>query len=498
MAEDAPKVNTPSAAFVRMLERWGLTDALMGSTLQMRDMAAKYLPKEDGEKDNAWSARVGRSFLFNAYADTVCNLAARPFADPVTSKNMPTDWERVEKRVDEQGRTLTEFSRAVFEDGIDRGLVHIMVDFPQTEEGLSLKEEDELGVRPFWKHIPATSVIGWQHAMFRGEKVLTRLRILETTTEQDPDNPWGEVAVERVRVYYRVLPTEVKDESGNVVKTPGEAYWDLYEITGEEEDFERPVETGPLTIGEIPLRTFYTARCGFMEGKPALEDLAWKNLEHFQSSSDQRNILRYARVPFVAATGFRKDEIDDKIAFGPAVLLRSTNKDAKAGWVEHSGKAIESGRQDLEDLKEEMVILGLKPLLLRRSGDQTATATAINENEENSELQAWVRDFEGVIKECADLSLRWMNVDPSGDDAGFDVSDEFTTVTGDDDIATLMELRKLGDISRHTLFEELKSRGVLAEEFDADAERERLQLEDQALADIEPDPEPDPEPAPEP
>jgi len=34
-----------------------------------------------------------------------------------------------------------------------------------------------------------------------------------------------------------------------------------------------------------------------MQAKPPLLDLAWLNVEHWQSASDQSNILHVARVP---------------------------------------------------------------------------------------------------------------------------------------------------------------------------------------------------------
>jgi hypothetical protein len=46
-------------------------------------------------------------------------------------------------------------------------------------------------------------------------------------------------------------------------------------------------------------------RCAFGDGEPPLLDLAYLNVKHWQSQSDQDNILHIARVPILALIGVR-------------------------------------------------------------------------------------------------------------------------------------------------------------------------------------------------
>ena len=54
---------------------------------------------------------------------------------------------------------------------------------------------------------------------------------------------------------------------------------------------------------------------GFMTAHPPLMDLAWLNLAHWQSASDQRHILHVARVPILFGRNLTLPE--DGLALGP-------------------------------------------------------------------------------------------------------------------------------------------------------------------------------------
>jgi hypothetical protein len=469
VAEDA-KVDTPIAAYREMVERWALPDALLGGTLTMRAESSTYLPQEPGETVQAYAIRVGRSMLFNAYRDSIVGLGERPFAEAVSlgegASEQLTDF--VED-VDGEGRTMNDFSRELLRDGINRGVSGILVDFPPAPPDLTLEQEQRLGLRPFWSHVPSTRVIGWRSERYRGEETLTQLRITENVVV--PVDEYGEKTVARVREYRRRLPTEE-----NEADDEGETFWVLWE-KGDDDEWH-PVDGGPVTLNVIPFVPFYTNRTGFLTGLPPLEDLAWKNLEHFQSSSDQRHILRFARAPLLFGSGFADDELQGRVEIGASRMLKAKNPSAKLSYVEHEGRAIESGEKDIRRLKEEMVVLGMKPLLLNRPGTVTATASAIEEVEETSQLKTWVRGLESSLSTALDLALAWMGEEPPSDGTPVNVCDRFTVVADSAEIDRLLALRGQGDLSRRTLYDELKKRGLLGEYFDADEEERRLAGED--------------------
>jgi len=144
-------VGTKSLAYLRMEQHWKLTDALLGGTQAMRDAGQEFLPKEPREKATPYRNRLGRSFLFNGYKDTVDGLAAKPFGRAVTLKGaekLDPKLKMIEANADRQGTTLTMFARQVLHEAIHRGLSHILVDFPIQDPNSDAGEELERRVHP--------------------------------------------------------------------------------------------------------------------------------------------------------------------------------------------------------------------------------------------------------------------------------------------------------------------------------------------------------------
>lgn len=475
--------DTTSAAVDAMRARWELIETLRGGTVAMRKAGKKYLPADPNESTTAHDARVARSFLFNAYADTVEHLAARPFVRSVKlGEKSPAHFEAWSKDVDLEGSSLTDFAHAALETAIDYGLTHALVDFPTTGGRLSAAAEREQGVRPFFVHVPPAAVLGWRSARFRGAEVLTQLRFSETAIVAD--GAFGEKVVERVRVFDRFLPGESRTPAGRRrANDVGRTVWTLFERDGNTSAW-RKVDEGDVSANEIPLRTLYTRRLAYMVGAPPLESLAWKNLEHWQSSSEQRHILHVARVPLLFGSGFEASDLIDPdtgqpVTLGPNRLLHAANPNAKLQFVEHTGEAIAAGRVDLQDLLEQMAALGMAPMI-QRTGSVTATEKAIDQGEAVSDLKTWARRLESFLASLLDLGARWQNLEG---EAAVDVFDDFGLALGGESGAQfLIEARKNGDLSREGFIREAVRRGLLAESFDVAVNEATLRVEEEEAA----------------
>ena len=484
------EVAQPIAAVRDMRARWALPTALRGGTEAMRKASTTYLPKEPGESDAAYISRRNRSFLFAAYDDTVGHLASKPFSRSVKLGDDTPEFMRAwESDVDLEGTSLTTFARAALDEAIDRGVAYALVDFPATGGALSRAAEKAAGLRPFFVPIPGTSILGWRSKRWNGREVLTHLRYVETAVV--PDGEFGEAMRERVRVFDRDLPGERRDAAARRLRNDqGETRWRLFEKDADGAWGE--IDSGVVSVNEIPLRAFYTRRTAFLCGAPALESLAWKNLEHWQSSSDQKHILHVARVPILFGSGIQGDEFKDTdgkpLELGPNRILTAQDPQARLGFVEHTGAAIEAGRTDIRDIEDQMVALGMKPLL-SKPGDPTATGEAIDHAEATSDLKAWVRDLESFLASLFDLGALWIRETPG---ASVDVFDDFTVnLRGDTEIAALQKDVAEGRLSRLAYRRELVRRGVLAESFDAASDDEQMTRE-RAAAPPAPDPQPQP------
>ena len=453
-------VDAPCIAWNDMAAHWPLILDLLGGTPAMRAAGKRWLPQERAESMVQYAARLDRSILYGAFKDTVKRLSGKPFSRPVTldldAEEEPELLTALMENADLQGRGMTQLARDVYEDGVTYGLGHILIDFPAIGRELTLAEERSMGVRPYMTRISPVDLIGWRHEPgTNGERKLIEIRFRERVVV--PDGEFGQKVAYRIRV---VRPNE----------------WQLWQ-EDDEGDFKL-VEQGANTLGIVPLVTFYANRTGDMEALPPLEDLAWLNLAHWQSLSDQRNILRFARVGILFGSGFQEEEVEQGITIGPTQMIASTNPEARLQYVEHSGAAIQSGERDLEQLEARMETLGLTPFI-ERTGNQTATGRVLDESKSQSAVQTWVRDLENALEQAIEIAAGWQKVELP--EYAVNIFSDFTiTQSRDGDAKLLLAMRAAGEISHATFLNEIKRRGILSDAVDAAEEADALGDEDLA------------------
>ena len=434
-----------------------LIRALMGGTKGMRAGGTAYLPQERAESKDAYDSRLSRSFLFNGLGKTVRDMAGKVFCKPIAiGKDVPPALVSYAENVDLTGRNLDVFGHAVFVDALSEGISYILTDMggvPSNDDGspraINRAEAVATNRRPWLVHIKAAQVLGWRSEEVNGVERLTQFRFMETVCE--PSGEFGESMVSQVRVFSR---------AGN------SAQWATYRKAGETADWVEYAR-GPISIGEIAIAPVYVARTGFMSAKPPLADLAEVNLAHWQSQSDQRNILHVARVPILFGSGFPAD--GPPLEIGAARMTLASDPAATLQYVEHSGAAIGAGRQDLDDLQFQMQALGLD-LLVPRPGGQTATGAAIDQARMNAPLAMMAT----ALKDALEQSFGFMGLyEGLGNDAGgsLTVNTDFgVSMSGATDISALVEAVKAGAISRATFNAELKRRGILSDAVNAEEE----------------------------
>lgn len=453
MFKKEANIETPNDEFLENLSNFELVDTLMGGTDSMRAAGEKYLPKEPNETNEAYQNRLNRSVLYNAYADTLKKLIGKPFSKPVNLKDetneLIKEWC---ENLDLCGNNITSFAREIFSKGLNKGIVHVLVDYPKNDkEKFTLEDEQKSNTRPYAVVKDASELFAWSFEDDNGVKKLTQIRLLENATVKN--GQWGQKLVKRIRVIYT----------------------DRYEVWQEKKkDKWQIIEKGENTLGKIPLVTFYTERTGYMTGKPPLLDLAHLNIQHWQSSSDQEHILHFIRFPLLHGAGFSSDAKEMEI--GPNRMITSEDPQASLNYVEHSGAAVEAGRQSIKDIEEKMDSMG-NQLLIKKPGNTTATATSIDTAKSHSALQDMTRRLENVFEQIFELMSEWSNleVEYAG---GININQDFgiSLVSGKDE-DTLLKSRMAGEITSKTYLSELKRRNVLRDDLNIEDELNNLETE---------------------
>lgn len=474
-AKDNNSPACTSIAYDLMTPRWRVIEALLGGTEAMRMAGEEFTPQHTEETPENYSARLAETVLLNMTEQTLDQLSSKPFSEDVKiNDDVPAQIAGTEGDaqsgllydIDLQGNNLDVFAKAWFKEGMAKAFCHVLVDMPrpatEPEPGKprTLADDRKERRRPYWVLIKPENVIFARASMVDGKEVLEHIRVFEVLTEQQG---FAEVQIKQIRVLepgrvvlYREHPTR---------KKKGEPEWIIHDEW----------ETG-LTY--IPLVTFYANRQDFMVGKPPLLDLAWLNVAHWNSTADQRHILKVARFPILACSGATGED-SDPVVVGPNKILYNSDPQGKFYYVEHTGASIEAGRKDLEDLENQMASYGAT-FLRQKSGDETATGRAIDSAENSSDLAAMAGMFEDAVAQALDFTAEMLGLSETG--GSIELVKNYNQAEDDEKAMTALDAaRNRKDISRKTHLEAMRIRGYLPEDFDEDLDAEQL-LEEQDTA----------------
>lgn len=442
-------VDTPSAAWTLRKPALDLIATLDAGTEAMRKAGVLYLPKEDKESDTAYAARLNCTTLFPGYRRTIDTLVGKPLEKQIqlsedTPKNI-ADWLN---NVDLTGRGVDVFARDVFRDGLNDGMTHLLVDFPEVDNpgNETLADERAANRRPYIVHVNTRNLLGFKSALTGGQRRLTQVRILEISEEDDPQNEFASVEVRRVRV---LEPGRVR-----LYKQTSDKQWML------EKDAR-------VSLKEIPFVTVYSNRIGYLDARPPLIDLAYMNLAHWQSTSDQRTILHVARVPVLHIATTASPEDINKVTIGSSRAI-ITDKDTVIKFVEHTGAAIAAGQEDLNSLKDEMGNYGFE--MISQPARVTATERVIDKQQNESSLSVMARGLKQGLMEAVRFMADWAGMSKEAELGDIDLRTDFKFQVDAEEARMLWNMRLNGDISQESFWFEMQRRGVLAESFDPEKE----------------------------
>lgn len=471
----ALKVNEQSAAVRGMAGEWAMTEALMGGTAVMRAAAENFLPKWSKEEADTYDARLKSATLFPAFKRTVGVMAGKPFSKQLTIKDdVPAPIKEIlENDVDRHKTNFHSWAADAFNHTLAHGIAGCLVDFPVTNGALrTVADERAAGAKPYLTFIKHNQVLGWKYQLVNGVNILTQIRIMECVEEDEGE--FGTVETPQVRV----INSPPVGENG--VKGPN-CTWQLWRERIKANSTEKEWYTyqeGVLTIDEIPYVPFYGDReSEFMCGRSPLIDLAYLNVKHWQSQSDQDTILHVARVPLLVITG--ADE-NSSVTIGASTASKlPAEGDMK--YVEHTGKAIDSGQKSLDALQEQMIETGAE-LLVKQPGKRTATESANDAEGNKSELQMIAERFEDSLDQVVYFIGKWMKLDAPGhvelfkDFASWSLTDAST--------ALITSWQQAGLITKKTAIQELQRRGQLSADIDPEEELDAVEEEGPPLGTI--------------
>lgn len=443
-----------------MLERWELCDALFGGEHEIHEKGEKYLPKLQDETDEAYRARLKLTPLFNAFYRTVSGLRGMMFRKPMEVV-VPDATLPMLEDIDLAGTTLQGLAQDVVEDALTFGRVGLLVDYPQAPQGATKADAVALNLRPMIVKYAAKAIYNWRAERINGATVLSQVRLEEEEEVQDPEDEFRMKCEKR----YRVLDL-----------IAGKYRQRLYKIDGEAEiliDEVYPTMNGKQ-LDFIPFIIIGVDCIGIDVEAPPLIDLATTNLHHYMQATSYERGCFFSGLPTLFVSGQNDTNADGSpftISIGGNLANLLTRPEARAYYVEVAGE-FNALRQNLEDKKAEMAVLGARMLESQKAGVEAEGTLARRMSGEESLLSIMSQTVSMGITQAMRWFADWA---AATGEVKVELTRDFMPagMTSQDMVAQISAWQQ-GAISQQTLFENLKAGEIIASDVTFEEEQERI------------------------
>ena len=488
-----------TASYNEMLPRLELMRACYGGTETMRQMGQLFLPQYPRETDERYRTRLQSTFCLNKLREAVDTASAKPFKNLLGLIDAPDEVSEWMWDADLEGHHLHLVAHKHFNEAVLTGLSHIFIDHPTTADLSSLAEQRSLNIRPFFRQVRAEDLVAVDYERIGGERRIVHARISSTHRWIDKAT-FQEHIVDRIHVIEPGI-VQVWERPRAIMNgaygyaTMGEG-GSIYTVNPLPTQYY-PLDNGQgwtfkgehrINIDRVPLVTMMAGdRMSDQAVRPIFQDLAYKQVEHWISSSDQRNILSAGRFAMLACSGVQLEENGpggQGFEVGPWKVLTSPESSGRWYYVEPEGQAIKSGQEDIEYLEQQMDQLSLNPIISAPGRQYVAqNERSITENRVNTVIH----DLAMTCRDSLEQAVRHMGLWTGQDLSDVRVDMNFDFSSTDDrakNISAILQASAGGVLSREGALVELQRLGLLEDSFDIKAEVAReTQMQEQAETD---------------
>lgn len=443
------KVDSISAEVAEFRLKIAPIKALLGGTPAMREAGEAYLPKFRIEKndeiggDKDYRDRLKVAVLVPYFTDTVKSMTGRIFYKPVNVDKVHKNIVQYRDDFDGAGSSIDDVMESTFFEALAYGKSYVVIDYSSTQAAETVAEERASGARPYAFKVSADQVMD---VRFNRENV-TLLKYQHNVVDEENTNDFE---VNYIPEIVLMLPGETRRYR------KAKSTWELF-------------DTAEIKVGGKTPQYVYAAELNLAKDPP-LQNLAELNIKHWQSQSDQDNVLSAARQPILKITGL--PDSDPKHVVLTNAMYLPLNADAS--YIEHTGKAIKSGQDSLDKLEEQMAIAGSKLLMKTKMAftDQQAKDESLKEV---SELMLYGGMLNKFIKRVLTMFGEWLKVDDIGE---FDLTQNLanTVDSGTPTQEVLLAVAQ-GIISMKTAYGTLVSRNIIPDTTTFEEEQEQIDRE---------------------
>lgn len=478
------KVEDRGPHWDKMAPRWHRAGSLLAGTEEMRRAEQTYLPMFPAESDTNYQRRLSMATLTNFYRKSAYGMIGNIFREEMAvDSGLP---EEILEDIDRRGTNIHKFAQDLAFSLLTNGVQSVMVDHPEVKSPLTFKDELDGKIRPYAFMPKADSIIAVYEQLVNGEAVPIYVSRFE---------PRLALTDEGYKFFQDIIVIERDLETGATV-------YRLYQQNAEGGEYSATADKeGPITFPRVPLVIGYsnplereTTYCC----RPMLDDIAFKNIQHWQFASSQDNILELSAFPEKVLkttdpeqfkemntirdpassdpTSMRYDPTSKSGAMpiGPH-LMRIIGIEDSLEYISAPMDGVEARSQRLQEMIDDAQIMALD--LVTGRPNPTATGRVLDKLESLSPLQRVAAEVESVINKTLSIIAEWRG---RGEEGGTVTINKDFGVTAEDSlqITALRDAFAVNAITQKTYLKGLKKLASVLSDMDID--REILDTEDGA------------------
>lgn len=394
-------VNTIHPEYSRMLPVvQAVRDACAGDPAIKRRMEV-YLPADFAYEENGstytghYEGYVGRAYFLGVTGRTKESMVGMVFRKPPTV-DVPAQIKALMEDIDGAGQSLEQISKEMVGELLESGKYFLLVDYPQTEDGIDAETERRLGLRPTIAPYPFESLINWRFEGIGGRQRLTLAVLRESVDTGDDEFAHDtEYRYRVLRLRDGVYTQQLYDEAG---LSTAEEY--------------SPTMAGGDKFDHIPLHIAGAKSNLPGVDMPPVYDIARTNIAHYQTTANVMESGYIGTQPILSVDTGETDLTEWREHNpGPLSFGNRHGVVTKGGSVNVvQAQPTDYNMTVLEKLEGQMVALGAQ-LIQRGGGNETAEAARLNAAAEASVLEVVV----GNASECIEAALedfgRFLGID---------------------------------------------------------------------------------------
>lgn len=386
-------VKTKHLQFEEMVSEWEKCSDFMTSekAVKSRDQGKTYLPVLTDQEWDEYKAYRDRTpvIMFSQRANrAMSGMIGRKEA---VIKGVDGKVEYLKDDIDSDGNSINAYISKLLGHFLQSGRGATLVDLPVANSKLTVKQAEELGIRPRFYFYDEMSILNWRTERISNKDVLVLVVLLESTIKMGQDNFTWEV-----KDQYRVL--ELRD---------GIYVVSLYDEDGVlvPESEQIPKMNGQF-LKEIPI-VFHG---GVDVQQPPLNAIVDINLHHYQLSADEMHGLRMAALPTPYFFGEDPKSDDFPTHTGPTRCIGSEDVNAKTGFREFSGAGLGAVAAKLKQFAEDIAMLSVQ--MATEQINKSATGSSIDYGNSTATLSGVSAVISAEMTKIMKVAVKWAGGNP--------------------------------------------------------------------------------------